>query len=372
MSFLNTPKPGTRILAWPVKSSSNPYTSLLYSEMESGVRVEEFGLRGLLKRYEVCHLHWPESLLNIRNPIKAACKVQGLFTAVDYLRSRGTKVVWTMHNFKSHEARHPGLESWFWRGLIPRLDGAISLSSTGLAMAMKAFPRLHNIPTTIIPHGHYRDEYPVTTVDARKVLKISPDAKVLLFFGAIRAYKNVEALIRAFRGLESDHSVLYIVGRPNSPRLAAGIQAEASLDSRVRVRFEFVEPNEVATYLSACNFVVLPYRQVLNSGSALLALSCNRPLLVPDLGSMGELQADFGDEWVQTYSGELSPSVLRHCLDWATRERPAICPMPEKYGWTHIRSETVRFYEQVVSGAKELVVDRGESYVHNLPNRLAP
>ena len=360
MSFLNTNNPGMRILAWPVKSSSNPYTSLLYAEMESGVGVEEFGLRGLLRRSRICHLHWPESLLNIRNPIKAACKVQGLFTAVDCLRSRGTKVVWTMHNFKSHEARHPSLERWFWRGFIPRLDGAISLSATALGMAIKAFPRLGTIPTTIIPHGHYRDEYPVTTVDARQTLNIAPDAKVLLFFGAIRAYKNVESLVRAFRALDAPDALLYIVGRPNAPRLASSILAEASRDFRVRVRFAFVNPNQVATYLGASNLVVLPYRQVLNSGSALLALSCSRPLLVPDLGSMRELQSDFGEQWVQTYSEELSPAVLKPSLDWACQTRPAICPMPEKYDWSFIRSETVRFYDRVVSGVKEVVVDRAD------------
>jgi beta-1,4-mannosyltransferase len=359
VSILNT-NPDMRVLAWPIESASNPYTSLLYSDMDSGVRIEEFRLRGLLGRYAVWHLHWPESLLNIRNPVKAACKVQGLLTAVDYFRSRGTKIVWTMHNFKAHEARHPSLESWFWRGFIPRLDGAISLSSTALAMAMKTFPQLAGIPTTIIPHGHYRDKYPPTTNNARQALNIPRDAKVLLFFGAIRAYKNVNALVRAFHGLRADDARLHIVGRPNSPHLAASIRAEASLDSRVCLKFEFVKASEVATYLSASDLVVLPYRDVLNSGSALLALSCSRPLLVPDLGAMSELQADFGEEWVQTYTGDLSPQILKRCLEWASLDRLPVCSMPDKYDWNHIRSETVRFYRQVVSGAREVVVDRAD------------
>jgi beta-1,4-mannosyltransferase len=337
-----------RILAWP-NDSTNPYTPLLYSGMGPGVLVDEFSAKRVPHRYAVWHVHWPESLLNIRNRSKAALKLAAFFAAMDYLRWRGAKIVWTMHNFKAHEALHPSLESHFWRKFIPRVDGVISLSETGLSLAREQFPALRLVPAAVIPHGHYREEYPESIADGRAELGISDKARVILFFGAVRAYKNVDTLIRTFRGVSNPDAMLYIVGRPNTKALTEAILKEAAADNRVRVALEFVRKDEVAKYMQAADVVVLPYRAILNSGSALLALSFNRPVLVPDLGAMGDLRDDFGPEWVQTFSGEINSSTLEKSLDWAAQSRPPICPMPDKYNWQSIRSETVRFYEQVVS-----------------------
>jgi len=340
-----------RILAWP-NESSNPYTPLLYSDMGPDILVDEFSARRLLHNYAVWHIHWPESLLNIRNPLKAAYKLAGMFAMVDYLRMRGGRIVWTMHNFKAHEGLHPSLEDRFWRKFIPRVDGAISLSETGLAMAKTKFPALKQVPTVVIPHGHYREEYPASIGSARDALNIPSSARVILFFGAVRAYKNVDAMVRAFRDVSCPDSILYIVGRPNTSELTDAILKQAAQDTRVRIAFEFVKPEDVSKYMQAADVVVLPYRAILNSGSALLALSFNRPVLVPDLGAMGDLRNDFGDAWVRTFSGDINARTLEEGLHWAAESRPSICPMPEKYNWRNIRTETVRFYEQVVSRSR--------------------
>jgi beta-1,4-mannosyltransferase len=241
------------------------------------------------------------------------------------------------------------LERWFWRRFIPRVDGAISLSAAGLSLAMKQYPRLREIPTTIIPHGHYRAEYPPSAVDARRALGMPEQANVFMFFGAVRSYKNMDALVRAFRKVTVPNALLYVSGVPSTLAIAEEIMKEAALDSRVRVKFEFVRVRDVSTYLSVADLVVLPYREVLNSGSALLALSCNRPILVPDLGAMSELQADYGDEWVRTFSGQLDEHVLEKGLQWAEQSRSPVCPVQEEYNWQSIRSNTVRFYETVIS-----------------------
>ena len=342
-----------RILAWPLRTSLNPYTGQVFSNLGQEVKVD--GWPGnLLRRYHVWHAHWPDALLGIPNTAHTVFKLSGMFATIDFLRARGTKLVWTIHNLASHEARHPRLEAWFWRQFIPRVDGAISLSAIGLQMALERFPGLNQVPTKVIPHGHYRDLYPQTSGDSRAALGIPQDAKVLMFFGAVRAYKNVDSLIRAFRTLHREHAILYIVGNPNSPELAEHLEREASLDQRVVLRFKFVKATDVSTYLSSANLVVLPFREVLNSGSALLALSCNRPVLVPLLGAMGELKGEFSDRWVRTFSGPLDGPTLESALDWAMdTARPAVTPMPEKYNWDRIGFETLQFYNRVVSGVRQ-------------------
>ena len=338
-----------RILAWPIRTPWNPYAGMVFSNLP-GVEVDGWPAN-LLRKYSVWHMHWPDSLLNIVNTPLAVYKVSGMLATMDFLRLRGTKMVWTMHNFASHEARHPDLEKWFWRRFIPRVDGAISLSTTGLTKALQRFPRLQDIPTAVIPHGHYREAYPQPTVDSRDALGIPRQAKVVMFFGAVRAYKNVDVLVRAFRNVRSEDALLYIVGNPNTEELTKKIVTEASQDRRVSLKFQFVDAKEVAMYLGAADLVVLPYREVLNSGSALLALSCNRPVLVPDLGAMGELKADFSEMWVRTFRGELNESILEAALAWASQPRPSVCSMPERYDWAHIGSQTVEFYKKLISGS---------------------
>lgn len=336
-----------RVLAWPI-DPGNPYTAALYSQMEQDVLIEAFHPGRLLHRYDVWHLHWPESLLNIRNAPLAAFKLSSFLAIIDLIRLRGGKIIWTVHNLGAHDALHPTLEGMFWRHFISRVDGVISLSKRGLILAGQKFPRLRVLPATVIPHGHYRDQYPPCRVDARAALGIPEEARVFLFFGEVREYKNVDALIRAFRNLKLSNVVLYVVGRPWSASLTETIRREAAQDRRVHLELEFIQRGQVAKYLDASNLVVLPYRQILNSGAALLALSLNRPVLVPDQGSMGDLKEDFGGDWVRTFSRDLDSGELEQALDWASLPKPSVCPIPDKYQWQNIRSETARFYREVI------------------------
>ncbi len=338
-----------RVIAWPI-DPRNPYTTSLYAQMDPLVRVERFSAGKMMHRYDVWHVHWPESLLNIRNPALAEFKVQSFLAMVDLVRLRGGKIVWTMHNLSAHDALHPALEANFWPRFIPRVDGVIALSQTGLALARQRFPRLREVPGEIIPHGHYRDQYPRCDVDARKAFGIPADARVMLFFGAVRPYKNVDGLARAFRSVKAAHAMLFIAGHPQSAALAENIARDAAPDGRVRLDLRFIASDHVTRYFAAADLVVLPYRQILNSGAALLALSFNRPVLVPDLGSMVDLKRDFGADWVNTFHSGLDGVELDRAFDWAARPRSSTCPFPEKYRWRSIRSETVRFYERVCAG----------------------
>jgi len=336
-----------RVLAWPI-DPGNPYTASLYAQMEQGLKVEAFSAGSLAHRQDIWHVHWPESLLNIRNPALAAFKLSSFLAMINLVRLRGGRIVWTVHNLRAHDGLHPMLEATFYRRFIPRVDGVISMSETGLNLAREQFPRLRGVPAAVIPHGHYRDEYLRCEGNARAELGVTADAHVMLFFGEIRSYKNVDALVRAFRHVRHSNALLMIAGRPKSALLAESLAKEAALDSRVRLTLRFIEREQVARLFSAADLVVLPYRHILNSGAALLALSLNRPVLVPDLGSMGDLRDDFGDKWVRTYSGEIGSETLESALEWAARFRPSICAMPDDYQWERIRSQTVSFYREVL------------------------
>ena len=341
------------ILALPAFNSrkENPYNWLLYTYMKDlGVCVDEFSLKqAIASNHKIWHLHWPELPLNNRNFFKAFIKAQALLLQLDWARSRGTKTIWTVHNLAAHEQFYPQLETWFWKAFIRRLDGYISLSNAGMEAAQQRFPALKNLPGFVIPHGHYRGEYEddISPEAARTELGISTSAKVVLFFGRIRAYKNVPQLIKAFRQLVDPEAILCIAGRPEFPALTEAITNEAGSDSRIRTYLDFIPQDKAQLYFRAADLVVLPYREILNSGSALLALSFDCPILVPLRGTLGELQTQVGEDWVRAYMGEITTSCIEDAMQWALNTpRPPQAPL-QSLDWEGLAQQTVRAYKFV-------------------------
>lgn len=347
-----------RVLAWPayVNRFLNPYNWLLYTHMARlGARVDEFSPTRLFgaERYGVWHLHWPDFILNQRSARVARGWLAALLRSIDAARARGVKVVWTVHNLRAHEGLHPSLERWFWPRFTRRLDGYISLTETSRLAALERFPALRAVPGSVVPHGHYRGVYPdlLSGPEARAALELPQRARVYVFMGHLRPYKNVPALVTAFRRLEDPRAVLVVAGRPHAPELRAAVERAAGDDPRVRLYLGFVPGRRVQLYLRAADLVVLPYAEILNSGSSLLALSFDRPILVPGMGSLRELQEQVGADWVRTYDGALGPDVLRDGMRWALGTRRAVAAPLEPFDWSTVARGTLEAFGRVRGAA---------------------
>lgn len=346
-----------RVLAWPAYLNRflNPYNWLLYTHMSRlGARVDEFSPTRLLRggRYRIWHLHWPDFILNQTSRRIATAWLAFLLRSMDAARRRGVKVVWTVHNLRAHEGCHPALERWFWPRFTRRLDGYISLTETSRRAAVERFPALRDITGAVVPHGHYRGVYPdaSTRAQARAALELPQRARVHLFIGHLRPYKSVPALVTAFRQLADPRAMLVVAGRPHSPELRADVERAAGDDPRVRLYLGFVPARRVQLYLRAADLVVLPYAEILNSGSSLLALSFDRPILVPAKGSLRELQAQVGSDWVRTYSGTLNAAELADGMRWALETpRSELAPL-EAFDWDAVARSTLEAYERISEG----------------------
>ncbi len=339
------------MLAWPGLGAraKNPYTWLLCSHLAAlGVRVRDFTpARALRGGYDVLHLHWPEKALNAESLLGRVAGAVAALAMIEAAHLHGARVVWTVHNARPHESRHPRLEKRFWAAVVRRVDAVIHPSLAGQEAVEARYPELTRRPHAVVPMGHYRGAYPdtVSREEARAAFGISDGARVLAFLGLIRPYKNVPHLIRTVRALPRDggEMVLLVGGAPHSAALADEIREAAGGDPRVRLALEHVPDGDIQRYLRAADLVVLPFRDITNSGSALLALSFDRPVLVPDRGAMGELQALAGADWVCTYDGELTPHLLSRALDWAVRRPPGV-PRLDALDWPEIARRTLSVY----------------------------
>jgi len=343
-----------RVLIFPndKSKSGNPYCNLLYSNLEKiGVVVEAFTARRAFSgKYDVFHLHWPEYYLSAP-PLKAFVGTFGLLFFVAWLHFRGTRIVWTAHNLHSHNKRYPKAERWFWRALTPMFDGCIALSETSARLAREEFPTLRSTSVSVIPHGDYRGSYPatITAADSRARLGIPGDQSVVLFFGGINPYKNVPRLIDTFQSAGVPNSTLVIAGRPSSPEVEQEVKATVREDARVQLHLRRIPDDEVQVFFKAADLVVLPFLEILNSGSAILALSFDKPVLVPDAGSLPELQAQVGSDWVHTYHSQLSEAELESAIAWSRNESRAPQANLAAFAWPSIARETLSLYEKLVA-----------------------
>jgi glycosyltransferase involved in cell wall biosynthesis len=354
------PAGGVRILAWPGAAArlQNPYTWLLYSHLgRLGAQVREFTPAGAVRGgFDVLHAHWPDKALNARSWPGRAIRASAALAILSLARHRGAVVIWTAHNVEPHESRHPRLERWFWARFVKRVDAVIHLSHAGRFAVEAHYPSLTSLPHAVVAHGHFRDAYPntVSREDARATLGIADSARVITFIGRIREYKNVPHLVRTFRAISRDSGdlVLLVGGGPQTRELAEEIRVAASEDPRVRLTLRHIPEADVQYYLRAADLVALPFRDITNSGSAVLALSFDRPVLVPALGAMGELQAQVGRDWVHAYQGELTPEVLHDALQRAIRLRPTSKPPLGALDWPALARQTMKLYEGVARRRK--------------------
>jgi len=353
---LKTVKPSIRVAAWPAFiETGNPYASLLYRQIvDLGINVEEANFLPLFFHPpDILHVHFPDSIMK-GGLVVSSIRTLLFVCLLTYLKLLGTKIVWTVHNLKPHGVSFPKLSRWYWKKFTARLDGLVCLTEGGKISIEKEFPYLSNIPHVVTPHGHYKGHYKdtLTNEEARNKLDLLPNERVLLHFGNMRSYKNVPNLLRAFRKTKNSSTRLIIAGNaPGGANLDVfrhELEDLVDNDDRIDLHVRFIADDEVEKFFKACDLVVLPYNNIQNSGAAILALTFGRPVLVPNIGAMHELQQLCGEKWVYLYEGEISSEILEANLNALTKPE-GHKKVLKVLGWKDIGIKTISFYRQLLN-----------------------
>ena len=318
-----------KILVLP-RETANPYQALLYGEMRRrGARVSYLGaltpshtLNLLLLPLELAgqrltgarlvHLHWTYAFSlpgAERFPVLRRV-TQAWFTVwLSALRVLGMHLVWTVHNVLPHGAVSPD-DIRACRQLAGACDLALAHSQSALAelAALGAVPRR----TAIVPHGPLAPSLPAESL---RTPGTGNSPRRLLFFGKVREYKGVDDLLTAFAVIPADVGAhLTVAGECRDPSLRSALHGLARRSpGRIELRLERVPDEEVASLFSDADAVVLPFREITTSGSAVAALCHGRPLVVPDLAAFDDLP----DEAVIRYDGTvqgLADALVRIAL----------------------------------------------------------
>lgn len=344
-----------KVLTPNVSLGDNQYLTCLWSAVKPyGVEVDSFNTLQLGDKQntaDVIHLHWIQRFCPIasQKSFNALLKTLKYLCGFALLKLRGYQLVWTVHNTLSHDSQAPRFEYSF-RWLLSRLTSDIVvMSEYGKQEFTRIYGRTNRIH--IVPHGNYIGTYPnqISRTDARQRLAIAPHQKVLLHLGQIKPYKGIDHLLAAFHQIDDPDVVLLIAGACRDTTLATAIQQATQADDRIRLRLEFISDEDIQLYMNACDWVVLPYQKILNSGSALLALSFSRPVIVPQKGALTELIQDNEQGICYTNDDDLAEAIDR-ALATPSEQWQQLCvnayKLALKFDWHPIGAKLYQVYQQ--------------------------
>jgi glycosyltransferase involved in cell wall biosynthesis len=355
-----------KILAIP--RDPNPYQRLLYEEMARlGCEVRYIGdltpsrtlnllllpfqtLAGRIAGARVVHLHWvfcfglPQA---DRFPLLRWLS-QGWFRIwLATVRLMGLRLAWTAHNVLPHSQVFAD-DVAARRTLVQHADVVFVHSTTTTAelASRGAKPKR----PVVIGHGSLGPDEAIPP----RVPAGEESPREFLFFGNVSEYKGVEELLDAYEGLSPQvRARLTIAGQCADPELRMRLSMRLTASPDVRLRLKRIPEDEIAELMAGTDVVVLPFRRVTTSGSAMLALAHGKPLIVPELPGLSELPAAA----VARYDG--SVRGLRAALDGLARADPpslaamsaaALAWSREVVSWRDIASATLAAMESVVDG----------------------
>jgi glycosyltransferase involved in cell wall biosynthesis len=173
---------------------------------------------------------------------------------------------------------------------------------------LEARRRVYELVARVVVHSRQRvDELAELGIARERVVYIphpvfetsapeepsAPSGRTLLFFGLLRAYKGLDVLIRALAKLPDAR--LVVAGDPLDPVEPLQVLArELGVDKRIEWRLGFLPDEQVARLMADAAIVVLPYLRTDASGVLATAIGHGRPVVVTDVGALGETVRDFG------------------------------------------------------------------------------
>lgn len=179
---------------------------------------------------------------------------------------------------------------------------------------------------------------------------------VVLCFGLMRPYKGIDLLLEAWRGIEG--AELWIAG---TPRMDVS-ELIASAPPNVRFVARFIDDTELPAYFQRADLVVLPYREIDQSGVLFTALAFGKPLLLSDVGGFPEVAATGAARTFPAGDVPALHTALRELLSdpaplssMAERARAAAAG---PYSWDTIAQRTLELYRSLLTHPEKSIPSR--------------
>lgn len=298
---------------------------------------------------DILHIHWTYPFMMAKNRPMTIIKSTRFIIGLSLLKLLGVKIIWTVHNIADHERRFRLLELLFTRLLAKSCDKLIVHCPFAMKEVMKIYNR-NSSSVTVIPHGSYVGYYKntMTYLQTREKLGFNLEDVVFLYFGQIRSYKGVPELIDAFKKLNDSRAKLLIVGKSIDNKISENIIYSCRDNDNIKTILEFVPDDDIQIYMNAADIVVLPYRDILTSGAAILSMSFGKPIMSPAIGCITDLLNEKGGF---LYSAKMEKGLFETMQHVLNIDKTTLANMgrynlrlTEQFQWSDVAKKTYDVY----------------------------
>jgi beta-1,4-mannosyltransferase len=358
-----------KVIFLPDYSKNNPYQKALANSLsKEDVDIKfssAFNLLSVLrvvKNYkpDILHIHWAHPFLLASSRGKTILKSVSFIGGLLILKLFGVKIVWTVHNIVNHEGRFSSLELFFNKFVARLCDKIIVHCPSAKNEVMNAYAVTRDSVIVVIPHGNYIHSYEnvIDKAQARKQLHLGTEDVIFLYFGLIEPYKRVPELIEAFKKLKAPQAKLLIVGKPYNIEIADGIMERCDRNNHIEIIFKFIPDNEIQIYMNAADVVVLPYQDILTSGSVILAMSFGKPIIAPAIGCIPDTMDSEGSFLYNPSDENGLLEALRRALDLDLVNMGSHnLEVAKQINWDEITKQTYEIYQECLASGRQSVKD---------------
>ncbi len=253
-----------------------------------------------LKQPSIVHMQWL--------PFLEVSSIERFFLRFIRIASPKSKIWLTVHNIYPHNSKKKSRKQYKSRFI--QLEVFFDLFILHLQTSKLEFCKEFNIDESrckVIPHGVFEPEN----------LKITPHERGnklrLVMYGNQSYYKGTDILVDAIALLPKDvqkQVSATIVGKTPDDYLSLLHKKAEGLD--IHIISKFVSDDELNQFILDSDIIVLPYREISQSGVLLLALYFEKPIICSDLPSFEETLAEFDKK---SFVEAGSPNSLSHLLE---------------------------------------------------------
>lgn len=293
-------------------------------------------------KVDVLHFQWL--------PFLEISSVEKIFLCLIRLFSRKTKLILTVHNIYPHNFSDSRKN--IYRQRFALVQKYFDKFVVHLQVSKKELCEEFKIDASRVDVVHHGVFVP-------RNLKVVPHERGeklnLIMYGNQSYYKGTDILVDAISLLprEIQEKVHTLIVGKIAPDYYAELK-EKSKDLDIEWIPEFVPDDFLNEKIMESDVIVLPYRQISQSGVLLLALNFEKPIIVSNLPSFRETLSDFSDEcFFQSGNAESLKNLIikLECNNIVEqKEREIIQEIKKLYSWKMAGQKCLSIYGECVYG----------------------
>ena len=261
-------------------------------------------------------------------------------------KNNHTKVIAIVDNMIPHEKRWG--DQIFTKYFIKNVHGFVAMSEK-VKNDIKSFT---DKPIALSPHpifDHFGNA--IKKENARTILGLPQNEKILLFFGYIRKYKGLDLLIQAMANdsIKKMGIKLMVVGEFYEDATPYHqIVSSLGLNDSILFYSNFIPDAEVKNYVCSADFIIQPYKNATQSGVTPLAYHFEKPMLVTNVGGLADTVPHLKTGIVVEPTIQAITKGIETLYELGENYFiPNIIVEKKKYSWEQMTEKFLALYEQL-------------------------